>query len=97
MSNLWHARLGHMSYHKLKVMVEKSMVKGLSNIEVRTDTICTSCQFGKSHQLPFQQSKYKAKEPLELVRSDVFGPVKHASISGTKYMVTFIDDFSRYV
>jgi len=27
----------------------------------------------------------------------VFGPVKQASISGRKYLVTFIDDFSRYV
>jgi len=34
---------------------------------------------------------------LELVHSDVFGPVKQASISGRKYLVTFIDDFSSYV
>jgi len=27
--DLWHARLGHVSYHKLKVMMQKSMVKGL--------------------------------------------------------------------
>ncbi|KAG6528974.1 hypothetical protein ZIOFF_011166 [Zingiber officinale] len=34
------------------------------------------------------------KEPLELVHSDVFGPVKQPSIDGMRYMVTFIDDFS---
>jgi transposase InsO family protein len=96
-ADLWHARLGHVSYHKLKMMVERSMVKGLPGVEVRTDTVCAGCQFGKAHQLPYQQSKYRAKEPLELVHSDVFGPIKQASISGSKYMVTFIDDFSRYV
>ena len=66
-------------------------------MEVRTDIVCVGRQFGKTHQLAFQQSKYKAKEPLELIHSDVFGPIKQASISGSKYMVTFIDDFSRYV
>uniref|UniRef100_A0A2N9HGS9 GAG-pre-integrase domain-containing protein n=1 Tax=Fagus sylvatica TaxID=28930 RepID=A0A2N9HGS9_FAGSY len=57
--DLWHARLGHVSYHKLK------------------------------------ESKFRAKEPLELVHSDVFGRVKQPSIKGMRYMVTFIDDFSR--
>lgn len=65
-------------------MVDKSMVKGLSEVEVRTDTVCAGCQFGKAHQLPYQQSKYRAKEPMELVHSDVFGQIKEASISGAK-------------
>ena len=34
---------------------------------------------------------------MELIHSDVFGPVKQISIGGMRYMVTFIDDFSRYV
>ncbi|XP_021979499.1 uncharacterized protein LOC110875609 [Helianthus annuus] len=34
--------------------------------------------------------------PLELGHSDVFGPVKQASVKGLRYMVTFIDDFSRF-
>ncbi|KAE8671632.1 hypothetical protein F3Y22_tig00111941pilonHSYRG00018 [Hibiscus syriacus] len=66
-------------------------------LDVRTDTVCAGCQYGKAHQLPYDESKFKAKEPLELVHSDVFRPVKQQSISGMRYMVTFIDDFSRYV
>ncbi|KAE8675430.1 putative RING/U-box superfamily protein [Hibiscus syriacus] len=96
-SDLWHMRLGHVSYSKLSVMVKKSMLKGLPQLDVRTDTVCAGCQYGKAHQLPYNESKFKAKEPLELVHSDVFGPVKQQSISSMRYMVTFIDDFSRYV
>ncbi|KAE8676041.1 hypothetical protein F3Y22_tig00111634pilonHSYRG00007 [Hibiscus syriacus] len=96
-SDLWHMRLGHVSYSKLSVMVKKSMLKGLPQLDVRTNTVCAGCQYGKAHQLPYNESKFKAKEPLELVHSDVFGPVKQQSISGMRYMVTFIDDFSRYV
>ncbi|KAK3018738.1 hypothetical protein RJ639_003032 [Escallonia herrerae] len=87
--DLWHMRLSHVSYSKLDVMMNKSMLKRLPQIEVRTDT------YGKAHQLPFEESKFKAKEPLELIHSDVFGPVRQAFIGGMKYMVTFIDDFSR--
>ena len=95
--DLWHARLGHVSYHKLKVMMNKSLVKGLPQLECREDTVCAGCQYGKAHQLPYQESKFRAKEPLELVHSNVFGRVKHPSIKGMRYMVMFIDDFSRYV
>ncbi|KAH0703207.1 hypothetical protein KY285_017485 [Solanum tuberosum] len=95
--DLWHARLGHVSYSKLKIMMQQSKLKGLLKLEIRGDTICAGCQYGKAHQLPYGESKYQAKEPLELVHSDVFGPVKQSSISGYRYMVTFIDDFSRYV
>lgn len=73
------------------------MLKGLPQLEVRTDTICAGCQYGKAHQLPYEESKFKAKEPLELIHSDVFGPVKQLSIGGMKYMVAFIDDFSMYL
>ncbi|KAL5753796.1 hypothetical protein ACOSP7_022016 [Xanthoceras sorbifolium] len=61
------------------------------------DTVCAGCQYGKAHQLPYEESTFKSKKPLELVHSDVFGPVKQPSIGGMRYMVTFIDDFSRYV
>ncbi|KAM1753555.1 hypothetical protein ACFX12_006125 [Malus domestica] len=96
-SDLWHLRLGHVSYSKLSVMVKKSMLKGFPQLDVRTDTVYAGCQYGKAHQLPYEESKFKEKEPLELVHSDVFGPVKQPSIGGMRYMVTFIDDFSRYV
>jgi transposase InsO family protein len=59
--------------------------------------VCVGCQYGKAHQLPYEESKFKAKKPLELVNSDVFGLMKQAFISGMRYMMTFINDFSRYV
>ena len=96
-TDLWHMRLSHISYSKLTVMMKKSMLKGLPQLEVRKDTICAGCQYDKAHQLPYEESKWKTKGPLELIHSDVFGPVKQASLSGMKYMVTFINDFSNYV
>ena len=95
--DLWHARLGHINYNKLKEMMQKQVVKGLPQIDIRTDIVCAGCQYGKAHQLPYKESEHRSKAPLELIHSDVFGPVKQISIQGMRYMVTFIDDFSRYV
>ncbi|KAH7850454.1 hypothetical protein Vadar_033225 [Vaccinium darrowii] len=74
-ADLWHARLGHVSYHKLKIMMKKTMLKDLPQLDVREDVICAGCQYGKAHQLPYVESKFRAKEPLELVHSDVFGRI----------------------
>ena len=94
---LWHAKLGHVNYHKLKMMMNKSSLRGLPNLDVRTDVVCAGCQYGKAHQLPYEESSFRAKQLLELIHSDVFGKVKQSSINGMHYMVTFIDDYSRYV
>ncbi|GKC55148.1 TIR-NBS resistance protein [Tanacetum coccineum] len=86
-ADLWHMRLSHVSYFKLEEMMKKSMLKGLPNLEVRTETVCEGCQYGKAHRLPYEESKFKAKEPLELIHSDVFGHVKQPSIGENRYMV----------
>ena len=96
-AELWHMKQSHVSYSKLDMMMRKSMVKGLPQLEVRTDMVSAGCQYGKAHQLLYEESKFKAKKPLVLIHSDVFGPVKQASIGGMRYIVTFIDDFSTYL
>lgn len=96
-ADLWHMRLSHVSYEKLDMMMKKKLVNGLPQLEVKTNLVCVGCQYGRAHQLPYEKSSCQAKAPLELVHSDVFGPVKQPSVKGMRYMVTFIDDFSRYV
>ena len=51
MVDLWHARLGHVSFYKLKVMMKMTMLKGLPQLDVRLETVCAGCQYGKTHQV----------------------------------------------
>jgi len=48
-SQLWHNRLGHLSYDGLKPLVSKQMVKGLSSITTPRN-ICAHCLAGKQHR-----------------------------------------------
>ena len=41
--DLWHTRLGHVSYHRRKVKMKKSMLKDLPQLEVPDDVICAGC------------------------------------------------------
>jgi hypothetical protein len=43
----------------------------------------------------FPSGATREKGILELVHSDVFGPVSVPSLGGSLYYVSFIDDFSR--
>jgi hypothetical protein len=41
-----------------------------------------------------KQIEHCATQILELVHSDVYGPFRVQSLGGTKYFVTFVDDYS---
>lgn len=76
--------------------MNKGILRGLTQLDVKEYVVCVGCQYRKAHQLTYQEPTYKGKTPLELIHSNVFVPVKQASISGFKYMITFINDFSKY-
>ena len=46
------------------------------------------------HKIPFPK---KTSQALELIHSDLCGPMNVESIGGSKYVLTFTDDYTRYV
>ena len=45
---------------------------------------------------PFKAKGYRAKEVLDLVYTDLCGPMSTSARGGYEYFITFIDDYSRY-
>jgi len=87
--------MGHYRYEALFFMEKNNMVKGLPKLEKDLPT-CAACQYGKLSRLPFQQSKdWRATQKLQLIHTDVGGPMNTSSLNGSKYYVAFIDDYSR--
>ena len=58
---------------------------------------CKGCARGKNIQNQFPKSETKTKGTLELIHSDVCGPMPSISLSGYYNDVTFIVDYSRKV
>jgi hypothetical protein len=72
------------------------MVIGLPSVSCR-DGVCAGCVLGKHHWDSFdKRASWHASSPLQLVQSDLCGPFSSPSFSGCKYLLTFIDDFSRH-
>ena len=56
---------------------------------------CDACILGKHNEQPFNDSMFRASRKLGLVHSDLCGPMPVPSANGNKYIMTFIDDFTR--
>ena len=95
---LWHLRMGHLGEHSLKRLKAHSMVEGLSvALGGSVQHGCLGCAAGKQHRLPFPTGDGRVnRERLELVHSDLMGPVTPKSLGGSEYILTIIDDRSRY-
>lgn len=95
--DLWHFRLGHLSVFDLRKMINREMVDGMDKIDINTDEkFCESCVLGKNARLPFKKRRnIRSKRILEIIHTDVCGPISKPAYDGSLYFITFTDDFSR--
>jgi len=92
-SKLWHLRLGHINLKRIDRLVKSGV---LPSFEVEPISICQSCLEGKMTKRPFSSKGNRAQGLLDLVHTDVCGPMSIRAREGYRYFVTFIDDYSRY-
>ena len=58
--------------------------------------VCEECVVGKHNRDRFPTGKaWRARNPLELIHSDICGPINPVSNGKKRYFISFIDDFSR--
>ena len=95
LTHLWHQRYGHLSFKGLRLLQSKKMVHGLPDLKA-SKAVCAECLTGKQHRnaIP-KKSEWRAKKVLELVHADICGPIDPISNSGKRYILCFIDDYSR--
>ena len=95
--SLWHRRLAHHDYNSVKQMIKKNLITGIDIKSNKSpDPICEPCLAGKMNANPFPPSKTRASKPLELIHTDLHGPFKTRTMSGYRYWITFIDDYTRF-
>ena len=79
----------------MKTLLSKGKLPELKSIDF---DMCESCILGKQKKVSFLKTGRTPKaEKLELVHTDLWEPSLVASLGGSRYCITFIDDSSRKV
>ena len=90
---LWHCRLGHINDRRIQKFHSDGL---LSSFDYESYEKCESCLLGKMAKTPFTGHGERAKDLLELIHTDVCGPMSIHARGNYQYFITFTDDFSRY-
>ena len=91
-SSLSHGRRGHLS--KSGIYLDAGYIPKLSFSDHQ---FCEHCLYEKQTSVPHPTCTPRESSPLDLVHSDVCGPMPHQSLGGACYFVIFIDDSKRKV
>ena len=89
---LWHARLCHIGQERMNRLARDGLLGQLTKFVLPQ---CEGCLAGKSTRKPFGKA-VRATFPLELIHSDICGPMNVRARHGAYYFITFIDDYTRY-
>ena len=85
---LWHYRLGHIGVKRMKKLHVDGLLESLD--------ACEPCLMGKMTKTPFSGTMERATDLLEIVHTNVCGPMNIEARGGYHYFLTFTDDLSRY-
>lgn len=97
-TDLWHQRLGHLNSQQLCTVVSRELAHGIKLSTTSKLSFCEGCVEGKMQRKPFKSLTYQqSRRKLELIHSDICGPFQVESIGGSRYFVTFVDDYAKYI
>ncbi|KRZ49861.1 Retrovirus-related Pol polyprotein from transposon TNT 1-94 [Trichinella nativa] len=92
----WHRRMGHRDPEAIRKLNKEKLANGIDICKCDAENDCEICLTGKMTSTPFPKVANRAKKQVELIHSDRCGPMPTATPSDHRYMMTFIDDYSRF-
>ena len=88
---MWHSRLGHLS--NAKFLMKNNGVPFFTSTETFT---CEICPLAKQKGLSFNKSSHIFYNCFDLILCDLWGPFLVPTIDNCKYLLTIVDDCSRF-
>ena len=85
--------MGHINPNKIQRLIKDGLLEPL---DFDGFPVCESCLEGKMTKRPFNAKGRRAQDLLELVHSDLCGPMSTQARGGYEYFITFIDNYSRF-
>ena len=72
-TRLWHMREGHINLNRIDRLVKDGI---LDNLVLEPMPVCESCIEEKMTKIPFPPKGNRSNNLLELVHTDMYGPIK---------------------
>lgn len=98
--DIWHKRLGHLSKDAFIALRKHGMFLDMNTIkQVKpVSKLCESCTLGKQSKLSSKNIKDKShiNRPLQVIHSDICGPVKPTTFDNKNYFMIFVDEYTHY-
>ena len=89
---LWHCR-SHIGVKRMKKLHTDGLLESLDYESLGT---CKPCLMVKMTKMPFSGTMERATDLLDVIHTDVCGPMNVEARGGYRYFLTFTDDLSRY-
>ena len=90
---LWHCWLSHINESRINKYYKD---KFFDPYNFESYEICESCLMSKMTKTPFTRYRERASDILDLVHTDVYGPMSTQVRGGYSYFIIFTNDRSRF-
>ena len=91
----WHCRMGHNNYKNLSHLEQH--IEGMKITDFKIEN-CETCELNKAKKKPVPKDFYiRATRTLDIVHTDILGPIDPIAEDGHRYAIGFVDSFSRYL
>lgn len=90
--DLWHCRLGHISFSRLALITDPIITH---NQTFHNPIPCSICPLAKQRRVSFPTSAHSALHKFDLVHCDIWGPNSVIAVDGSRFFLTIVDDHSR--
>ena len=90
---LWHYQFGHINESRINKLYKDNF---FDPYDYESYGTCESCLMGKLIKTPFTRYGGQVSDILDLVHTDVCGPMLTQAKDGYSYFITFTDDGSKF-
>ena len=91
---MWHKRLGHNNFTDLSKLVAHVEEMRISDTSV---DVCEICDLNKAKKQPLaKECTTRVQAVLDIVHTDILGPITPTAVDGHKYAIGFVDSFNKY-
>ncbi|GJV17632.1 retrovirus-related pol polyprotein from transposon TNT 1-94 [Tanacetum coccineum] len=94
---LWHQRLSHLNFNTINDLAKNDLVNGLLKFKYHKEHLVLLVSKEKAKKASHPPKPVpNSKQRLHLLHMDLCGPMRVESISGKRYVLVIVDDYSRY-